>query len=69
MDYQALNSVTVKDKFPISVIAELLDKLQGVRIFAMLNNFHGARIFSKLDLRSGYHHIRVKEEDIPKIVF
>ncbi|WVZ94009.1 hypothetical protein U9M48_039953 [Paspalum notatum var. saurae] len=57
VDYQPLNAVTVKNKYPLPHIDILFDQLAG------------ARVFSKIDLRSGYYQIKIREEDIPKTTF
>ncbi|GKA98338.1 putative reverse transcriptase domain-containing protein [Tanacetum coccineum] len=57
IDYQELNKLTVKNRYPLPRIDDLFDQLQG------------SSVYSKIDLRSGYHQLRVREEDIPKTAF
>ncbi|KAA0048435.1 pol protein [Cucumis melo var. makuwa] len=57
IDYRELNKVTVKNKYPLPMIDDLFDQLQG------------ATVFSKIDLRSEYHQLRIKDSDVPKIAF
>ena len=57
VDYRGLNEVTIKNKYPLPVINDLFDQLQG------------AKVFSKIDLRSGYHQLKIREQDIPKTTF
>ncbi|XP_073024343.1 uncharacterized protein [Primulina eburnea] len=57
VDYRQLNRATVKNKYPLPRIDDLFDQLQGTSVY------------SKIDLRSGYHQLRVREEDVPKTAF
>ena len=57
IDYKQLNSVNIKNRYPLPRIDDLFDQLRG------------ARVYSKIDLRTGYHQLRVRETDIPKTAF
>ncbi|GKD48144.1 putative reverse transcriptase domain-containing protein [Tanacetum coccineum] len=57
IDYQELNKLTIKNRYPLPRIDDLFDKLQG------------SSVYSKINLRSGYHQLRVRDEDIPKTSF
>nr|GEX31505.1 putative reverse transcriptase domain-containing protein [Tanacetum cinerariifolium] len=57
IDYRELNKLTVKNRYPLPWIDDLLDQLQG------------SSVYSKIDLRSGYHQLRVREQDVPKTAF
>ena len=57
VDYRPLNAVTIKNKYPLSRIDILFDQLSK------------AKVFSKIDLRSGYHQIKIRPEDVPKTAF
>jgi hypothetical protein len=57
VDYRTLNDVTVKNKYPLPRIEDLFDEMRG------------ARVFSKIDLRAGYHQMKIRPSDIPKTNF
>jgi hypothetical protein len=57
INYREMNKVTVKNKYPLPRVNDIFDQL------------HGSQVFSKIDLRSGYHQLKIKEEDIQKTTF
>jgi hypothetical protein len=57
IDYRQLNKATIKNQYPLSRIDDLFDQMKG------------ATVFSKIDLRSGYHQLWIKEDDVPKTAF
>jgi hypothetical protein len=57
VDYRSLNDVINKNKYPLPCIEDLFDHIRG------------ARVFSKIDLRSGYHQMKIRPSDIPKTPF
>jgi hypothetical protein len=57
LDHRPLNDVTIKNNYPIPNIGDLFDQMKS------------AKIFSKIDLRSGYHQLKIRLEDIPKTTF
>lgn len=57
INYREFNKLTIKNKYPLPRIDDLFDQLKG------------AIVFSKIDLRSGYHQVKIKKEDIPKTAF
>ncbi|GKG52381.1 hypothetical protein Tco_0547256, partial [Tanacetum coccineum] len=57
IDYRELNKLTVKHRYPLPRIDDLVDQLQG------------SSVYSKIHLRSGYHQLKVRNEDIPKMAF
>ena len=57
VDYRSLNDVTIKNKYPLPRIKDLFDQMRG------------ANVFSKIDLRSGYHQMKIRTTDVPKTAF
>ena len=57
IDYRKMNKATIKNQYPLPIIDDLFDQMKG------------ATLFSKIELRSGYHQLQIKEDDIPKTAF